>query len=101
MSAAPIHCPLTPDQLRGRMADPIDHLIDLTIQTRLLSTGNYKRGIIDEPFFVADLGQVIHELRRWQRIYRMSIRSMVCMVIKHQTHYELWYKNRTDDGAQR
>jgi hypothetical protein len=83
------------------MADPIDHLIDLTIQTRLLSTGNYKRGIIDEPFFVADLGQVIHELRRWQRIYRMSIRSMVCMVIKHQTHYELWYKNRTDDGAQR
>ncbi|GFF77229.1 ornithine decarboxylase [Aspergillus lentulus] len=48
------------------MTDPMDRLIDLTIQTRLSSMGNYEFGITDEPFFVADLGQVLRQHRRWQ-----------------------------------
>lgn len=44
----------------------MDRLIDLTIQTRLSSMGNYEFGITDEPFFVADLGQVLRQHRRWQ-----------------------------------
>ncbi|RLL93883.1 hypothetical protein CFD26_102163 [Aspergillus turcosus] len=48
------------------MTDPIDRLIGLTIQTRLLSVSSREWGITDEPFFVADLGQVIRQHRRWR-----------------------------------
>jgi hypothetical protein len=48
------------------MTDPMDRLVDLTIQTRLLSMSSCEWGITDEPFFVADLGQVIRQHRRWR-----------------------------------
>ncbi|KAF4211390.1 hypothetical protein CNMCM8980_002236 [Aspergillus fumigatiaffinis] len=46
--------------------DSTERLIDLAIQTRLLSLSSRGWGIADEPFFVADLGQVIRQHRRWR-----------------------------------
>ncbi|KAH1532071.1 hypothetical protein KXW98_000663 [Aspergillus fumigatus] len=47
--------------------DSTERLIDLAIQTRLFSLSNCDGwAIADEPFFVADLGQVIRQHRRWR-----------------------------------
>jgi ornithine decarboxylase len=46
--------------------DSTERLIDLAIQTRLFSLSSRGWGIADEPFFVADLGQVIRQHRRWR-----------------------------------
>ena len=46
----------------------MDPLIDFLIQTRLSNLGQNGVSIEDdEPFFVADLGQVIRQHRRWKR----------------------------------
>ncbi|PLN82052.1 putative ornithine decarboxylase [Aspergillus taichungensis] len=45
----------------------MDNLIDLALQSRLSRICNNGRSIADEePFFVADLGQVVRQHRRWK-----------------------------------
>ncbi|KAI9040389.1 type III PLP-dependent enzyme [Aspergillus affinis] len=45
----------------------MDHLVDLAIRKRISALGRPGRSIADEePFFVADLGQVARQHRRWK-----------------------------------
>lgn len=46
------------------------HLIDLAIQNRLSGLNKHGGSIADEePFFVADLGHVVRQHRRWKAAF--------------------------------